>query len=154
MDKEALKQRLAINKGNLDEEVAQQPVLFFEAAELYEQAQAECDALKEDLASTDAQLDGVVRQRLARGEKVTEAMVKNGVQLAAEHEEAFNKFLSAKTHAGVLDSLKEAFKQRGYMLRDLAQLQSTTFYEQPSIQSGQYLERRRMLAEAREHKRG
>lgn len=151
-----LKAKLAINKAALDDEVSKQPILFFEIAEEYTQAAAERDACKEELATVDAKLDGIVRASLAHsGDKVTEAMVKNSVQMHREHQEAFDTYMEAKTKADVLGSLKEAFVQRAHMIRDLCSLYLNSYYEQSSVQGtnstdkAQYQATRKRLAEAR-----
>lgn len=153
MQIDELKKLLAIDKANLDDEVARQPMLFYEIAEKCEEASAQADTLKEHLASVDAGLDGEIRQDLD-GEKYTEAMVKNQIILDKAHVEAYKQYLSAKTTAGKLTALKDAFKQRGYMLRDLASLYSASYFEQSSIQAdrARYEDRRRILAEARSSK--
>ena len=155
MEIEQLKARLAINKGGLDDEVSQQPTLYFEVSEAYVEAAAVRDACKEELTSIDASLDGEVRAALARSEdKVTEAMVKNSVQSHEKHQAAFDTYMEAKTKADLLAALKEAFGQRGYMLRDLAQLFMASYYEQSSMSNGsldraKYQKNRERLAEAR-----
>lgn len=158
-DAETLKERLRIDKSQLDREVSEQPVLFFDAAEAYEEAVAERDTLKEQLASIDAELDGVVRAKLEkRHDKFTEAMVKNGIQLDPKHEKAFQAYLDAKTRAGKLESMKEAFKQRNFMVRELASLYVASYFEQSSIQGTNstdkvvYEEQRKRLASARRNK--
>lgn len=155
MEIDALKSRLAINKSGLDDEVSQQPMLYFEVSEAYVEAAAVRDACKEELTSIDAVLDGEVRTALARSEeKVTEAMVKNSVQSHQKHQDAFDTYMTAKTKADLLAALKEAFAQRGYMLRDLAQLFMASYYEQASMGAGsldkaKYQKTRGRLAGAR-----
>ncbi len=153
---ETLKERLRIDKSQLDREVSEQPMLFFDVAEAYEEAVAERDGLKEALATIDAELDGAVRVKLEkRHDKYTEAMVKNGVQLDPKHEKAFQAYIDAKTRAGKLESMKEAFKQRNYMVRELASLFVASYFEQSSIQGTNstdravYEEQRQRLARAR-----
>jgi hypothetical protein len=154
MNIEELKERLTIEKGNLDTEISQHPMLFFEVSEACVQAKAECDACKEELTSIDATLDGDVRIALAKKEKVTEAMVKNAVQVHQKHVDAFDTYMQAKTKADLLSALKEAFSSRGYMLRDLVSLVSVGFYEstsmgQHNIDKARYNKQREKLAEAR-----
>lgn len=153
---ETLRDRLRIDKSQLDREVSEQPVLFYSAAEAYEDAVAERDTLKEALESVDAELDGVVRAKLdGKHDKITEAMVKSGIQLSPKHEKAFASFLEAKTRASKLEAMKDAFKQRGYMLRDLASLYVSSYFEQSSIRGTNSTDRavyegqRERLAQAR-----
>lgn len=129
-----LQQQLAIDKSVLDDEVIRQPVLFYNISEQLTDAIAERDAAKEELNSTDAELDGTWRRKLNKADsKVTEKMVSNCVQTSVEHEKAFNAWLTAKTRADKLLALKEAFQQRSYMLRDLVSLYSANYYEDASI---------------------
>lgn len=151
-----LKALLAINKANLDDEVSKQPSLFFDVAEAVVAAVSERDTLKEQLASVDAELDGVTRTFLAkREEKVTEAMVKNAIQKDKRHEKAFDAYMKIKTEADLLLAMKEAFAQRSYMLRDLCQLYVSSYFEQASVQGTSvtdravYDEKRRRIGEAR-----
>lgn len=129
-----LQDQLAIDKSVLDDEVIRQPVLFYTIGEQLTDAAAERDAAKEELASVDADLDGVWRKKLAKtSTRVTETMVSNHVITSAEHETAFKAYLAAKTRADKLLALKEAFQQRSYMLRDLVALYSANYYEESSI---------------------
>lgn len=129
-----LQQQLAIDKATLDDEVIRQPVLFYNISEQLTDAIAERDAAKEELNSIDAELDGTWRRKLSKADsKVTEKMVANCVQTSAEHEKAFDMWLTAKTKADKLLALKEAFQQRSYMLRDLVSLYSANYYEDSSI---------------------
>lgn len=154
MEINELKELLAINKGNLDDEVSKHPMLYFEVSEAYVEAAAVRDACKEELTSIDASLDGEVRLALGRKEeKVTEAMVKNSVQTHQKHQDAFDTYMAAKSKADLLSAMKEAFAQRGYMLRDLTQLFLTSYYENTSMGGEldriKYKKNRERLAEAR-----
>ena len=136
-----LQAKLAIDKSVLDDEVIRQPVLFYTISEALTDASAERDAAKEELASVDAELDGMWRRKLAKVHtKVTENMVSNHVLISDEHQKAFNAYLEAKTKADKLLALKEAFQQRSYMLRDLVSLYSANYYESASIKPSQAVE--------------
>jgi len=150
-----LKEQLAIDKSVLDDEVIRQPVLFYAISEAMTDAIAVRDAAKEDLATTDAELDKVVRMQMAGLEKYTEAMVKNAVQIHPRHKKAFNAYLDAKSDADKLEALKDAFKQRSYMLRDLVSLYSANYFEDASIkpsaavEASHYHSNRDRMAKAR-----
>jgi hypothetical protein len=152
-----LRSYLEIDKHALDDEIVKQPSLFFKVSEAYVEAVAERDACKEELASIDAELDGEVRHKLeVAGEKITEAIVKNEIQTDKKHGPAFDTYILAKTKADMLMALKEAFQQRGYMLRDLCSLYVSQYYDQSSVQGNSktdaavYNRQRERLAEARE----
>ena len=159
-----LKLMLEINKHGLDDELIKQPSLFFQVGEEYSIAVAERDACKEELATVDAELDGRIRAKLAqkrsgeKGDKVTEAMVKNGIQVHPSHAAAFDTYILAKTRADILQSLKDSFQQRSYMLRELASLYVSSYYDESSVKgTGNtdklvYDRQRERLAEARARK--
>lgn len=135
MEVEKLKALLAIDKNKLDDNISEQPMLFFEIAEACVDALAERDARKEDLATVDAELDGKVRLFLAKQQtKVTEAMVENAVQTNKEHEAAFEAYAKAKGQADLFLAMKDSFAQRSDMLRSMAQLFVASYFEHPSIQ--------------------
>lgn len=152
MTPEDLKKRLEINKAALDEEICQQPMMFQDVAEAYEDAVATRDALKESLATIDAEL---FRDYKIDDPKATEAMVKSLVQTDKEHKKAFLAWLEAKTIASRWGALKDAFESRGNMLKHLASLYVTGYYEVTSYQgthatdTALYKERRRVMGEAR-----
>jgi hypothetical protein len=153
---EQLKKFLEIDKLSLDDEIIRQPSLFYSVSEAYVAAVGERDTLKEQLASTDAEIDGEIRSNAKT--RVTDTAVKNLVQCDKDHEKAFKAYIAAKVKADQLGALKEAFQQRGYLLRDLASLYVANYFDHSSIQgtSSQdktiYEARRRTLAEARQRR--
>lgn len=157
MNLDEFRQYLLIDKNDLDTEVSRHPSLFFEVGEAYTQAAAERDALKEMLATIDAQLDNMVREEL-EGEKFTESMVRSRVQLHPNHATAFQAHLDAKLLADKLAALKEAFHARSYMLRELSGLFISNYFEHSSVQNtpvtdnATYRRTRQRLAEARERR--
>lgn len=153
VDIEEFKRYLTIDKNALDHEVMQHPELLFRVSEAYIDAVAMRDAKKEMLAMTDAHVDAEVREELA-GEKVTEAIVKNQVQINPRHVEAWGAYAEAKLQADVLGALRDSFSTRGFMLRDLVQLHVSGYWENTSVtgQDPVYRRQRQRLAEARERR--
>jgi|SRR5882672_8253059 len=123
---------LPIDKTTLDDEIIQQPTLFWKVSQAYTAACSDRDSFKEQLARIDADLDGHVREQ-RRDEKTTETMIRNEVVLHPKHIKAFSRWLEAKTASDELEALKDAFQQRAYMLRDLVQLHSTNYYEDNAV---------------------
>lgn len=159
IDLEQLKKRLEIDKMSLDDEIIGQPALFYEVSEAYVEAIGTRDMLKEQLATSDAQLDGEVRLDLEKAEvKITEGMVKSEIQISKKHEKAFKAYIAAKTIADKLGVLKDSFEQRSHALKHLANLYVSNYYDTTSVQgtSSQdkavYDGRRRILAQARGHR--
>lgn len=157
MNIDEFRRYLLIDKNDLDTEVSRHASLFYEIGEAYTQAIAERDALKEMLATIDAQLDAMVREEL-EGEKVTESMVKSRVQLHPNHATAFQAHLDAKLLADKLAALKESFHSRTYMLKELSALYLSGYFDRTSVQgtsvtdSAAYKRTRQRLAEARERR--
>lgn len=158
-DTDEFRAYLAIDKHALDQELQEQPMLFFKISEAFVQAAAERDMLKEQLATVDARLDGEARRILDKsGDKYTEAMVKNAVQTDKKHEAGMKNYLAAKEQADVLAALKEAFHSRGYMLKDLCNLYVSNYYDEESFKDTrttdfEYRKNRDHISRAREAKK-
>lgn len=128
---EDLRQYLLIDKTALDDELVKQASLYFKVSEAWTEASAERDLLKETLSYKDAKIEQRIRKEL--GDKATEGKVKSLVTIDEEHAEANGQYLDAKVKADRLAALKDAFHQRGYMLRDLAQLFISNYYGADSV---------------------
>jgi hypothetical protein len=155
-DIDEFRKYLKIDKQALDDEVMQQPALFFEVSEAYVQAVAERDALKEELAVTDADLYQAVK---GSNEKSTDTFIKSKVQAASDHQKAFTEWLEAKEYADRLGALKDAFFQRSEMLKALGRLYASNYFEQAALKPTQttdamvYQRRRERLALNRQAKK-
>lgn len=155
MEIEDFKKLLVIDKGNLDDDVARQAQIFFQVCEAHVEAIAERDACKEELATTDAELDYQVRRDLSQSEeKVTEAMVKNCIQCHKDHQAAFDTYTRAKMKADLLAGLKDSFAQRSDALKDMVKLFLASYFETTTISANQldkakYEARRNQMAEGR-----
>lgn len=147
-----LQQQLQIDKMVLDDEVIRQPMLFFEVSDQLTEAMAERDAAKEELAAVDAELDQKIRKKLSSGQaRVTEGLITSHVITSPEHEKAFTAYLNAKTRSDKLEALKDAFKQRSFMLRDLVALHAANYYETTSMKpdASNYQSNRQRINNAR-----
>lgn len=147
---------LTINKGALDDEVTQQPSLFFEVTEALAEANATRDQLKEELDQIGAEIGSEVRKTL--DPKALETRIKALVKLDPDYQKAFTGWLKAKMLSDKLEGLKEAFKQRSYALRSLTDLYNANYFETsslrptPSQERAVYETRRARLAAGREAK--
>ena len=155
VDIDEFKKYLRIDKQALDDEVMQQPELFFQVSEAYAQAVAERDALKEEMAVADADLYQAFK---TKNEKSTDTFIKSKVQIAPDHQRAFTEFLEAKEHADKLAALKDAFFQKSEMLKTLGRLHASNYFEQTSVRDTKstdamvYERQRKRLALQREKK--
>jgi hypothetical protein len=94
-DIEDFKNYLAIDQNNLDEELIQHATIYFKVAEEAVIAASNRDSKKEDLAETDAWVDGTIR-KLGEKQKLTEGAIKNQVILNGDHQEAQVAYLAAR----------------------------------------------------------
>jgi hypothetical protein len=155
IDIDEFKKYLRIDKQALDDEVMQQPGLFFEVSEAYAQAVAERDALKEELNVMDGRLYVGYK---GLDPKSTDTAIKSRINADPKHQQAFTEWLEAKEHADRLAALKDSFFQRSEMLKTLGRLHASNYFEQTSVRSTQstdamvYQRRRERLALQREKK--
>jgi hypothetical protein len=125
-----LKAAVEIDRFNLEEECSRQPVLYMEAGEAAALARADYDKLKLGLEMLEAELDGLVRRQAeSRGEKITEKVVSSKITLTADWQRHNEQLLKQKFQVELLDNLKDAYKTRGYALRDEVTLLVTGYYE-------------------------
>ena len=134
LDLAEFRKYLVIDKHTLDDEIVRQPTLFEKVSDACVEAIAERDALKEELASVDAKLDGEIRAKLS-AEKATEGQIKSRIQVNNRHVVAMEHYLHAKQVADQFNVLKEAFEQRNFMLRKLVDLYTSNYFESSSVRS-------------------
>lgn len=143
---EEFRNYLRIDKTRLDDELVEQPQLFFEVSEQYTEAVAHRDAMKAQVESVYASLDGSYRS----GEKSTEGAIKSQI-INSEHWRAANDdFLQAKKWADQWGVLKDSFNQRSEMLKSLCKLYATNYFETRAIMGN--ADTNEMAYEARKQK--
>jgi hypothetical protein len=105
--------------SDIDQDVARQPSLQAEIGEQLALAESQRDALKEDLATIDAEIYGEIMEA---DPKKADAKIKALVLQDTRHTQAFDRYLAAKLEAAKWEALYEAFKQRGFMLSRMVDL--------------------------------
>jgi hypothetical protein len=129
---EEFRTHLTINKESLDEDITVQSDLFFRVSEAYAFACSRRDAAKEQVKQVDAKMDLEIRQdAVDNGVKLTEGKITNLVAASVEHLEAASEHLDFIEEVNIFGSLKEAFSQRSYMLRELVELYCVGYYSDP-----------------------
>lgn len=124
-----LEEGLRIDQHALDEACMVQPQAFYNVAKELAMAVSRRDAAKQILNETEARADARIRHDIeVSGEKVTETAVKNRIALDKAVLAAQRDVHVSNEHLGRLTALKEAFSQRGYVLRDLVQLHMSQHY--------------------------
>jgi hypothetical protein len=132
---EELKAALDIERSELDFEIVRQPSLFNEAGEMAVEAAARRDMLKEKLSQKDADLYDRHRELLSEGadKKPSEAAIKMAIERDESHVKLTDKYLAAKAEADRLQVLRESFKDRSYMLRELSGLYVANYFEATAV---------------------
>ncbi len=157
MDLKELEAALKIDKHDLDTELMSQADMFYRVAQEYAHITSVKDELYENIKQTDAKTNIMLRESFAdRGTKATESQINAAVLDHQDHKEAFHDWITSKEEADKLGSLKEAFMQRSYMLKDLAQLyiagywsDKTVSAEDTTSKEAVYKKRKSRLAERR-----
>ena len=140
-----LRQALRINRLRLDQEVERQPELYAEVAEAAVMARSEQDQVKNQLEQAEAEIDLEVRQEAAdAGDKVTEKSLQAKVQADGRLSKLRDALLKKKYQAESLEQLREAYRQRGYMLRELSALYIAGYFQSATTRkAGSDLKERR-----------
>jgi|SRR5579863_787680 len=123
---EELQKELIINRIALDEELVQQPQLFWEASEGYTLASAQRDTAKLSLERAEA--DCAQHIRGGSLEKLSDKKVADAVMANPTYIGYYESYLQYKANAEKWSVLKDAFQQRSSMLRDLVQLMSIGYW--------------------------
>ena len=147
---------LKIDKLALDDALQHQPSLLFKVSEAYELALADRDTLKDQLVTCEANLDVAFRKQLdANKIKYTEGSIKSLITIDKVRLNNVTLYNQARRKAAQLMALKEAFKERGYMLREMCSLYVSNYFEQnssrptPDSDAIAYNQRKAKIAAAR-----
>lgn len=129
---------LKINKLGLDDEVAEQPDSFDKVSERLAMAKSIRDGLKDDLKTVEAELRLQFKSEDDHG---TDKDVDAKVQISTNRRSAFRRHLEACREVDEWEGLKEAYKDRSYMLKSLVELHVSAYGQSDSITSAQSMER-------------
>lgn len=128
------KNGLQIDSDDLDSAIINQSVLFYNVSQELVAAKENRDKLKDALDRIEAELSSDFRiELLENKEKVTEARLKELVINDTEFQHARSNYLKARNLVDSWESMKEAYSQRSFMIRELAHLWAANYYGDPSI---------------------
>lgn len=127
-----LKDRLKIDKFDLDTEVAEQSALHEEVGREFAAAKARRDTVKTKLKEIEAKLDAQFRKAPSAG-RVTEAEIKHRMQLSPKHKVAVDDYIKACQAADELETLLGSFDQRNYMLSRMVDLYIASYFSREKI---------------------
>jgi hypothetical protein len=133
-----LREKLQIDRGTLDEDMLQQPFLYMQVAEALVEAMSIRDAKKEELARVDAELAEEYRQNAPKDERPSDKKVTDRVLRDPRHIAAFSDYAKAVKEAQLIAALKEAFDQRGKMLRELGNLFVAGYFDKVIVKGGEH----------------
>lgn len=146
--KATMKEALIIDKDNLDVELVGQPQLLQSAGECSAKATSLKDGAKLTLDTTMAEADTRVREKMEfEDERITEPKVEKAVLIDDKVQAARKAYIKAKQWEAELSSLKDAFTSRGFVLRDLVQLWTASFYSDSSVNAGDVRKVKERLAD-------
>jgi hypothetical protein len=127
--REEIRGKLRIDEDDMDRCLVEHSEYFHKAAEQVTEATATRDALKLELEELVATLDRSIRERnIADDIKMSETGLSNTIKTTPRFQEAQRKHMDAVKVAADWGTLKEAFQQRSYMLRELNQRQIAQMY--------------------------
>jgi hypothetical protein len=128
-----LESKLAIDEHALDEACVQQPDLFYRAAKSYALCVSQRDAAKQALSEVEARADSQIRHDgEVAGDKLKEREVESMVLLDRDVMAAKRVLAELNERVGILGALKEAYSQRGYVIKELAGLWVAGYYSETS----------------------
>jgi hypothetical protein len=143
-----LRDRLRIDRDELDVSLEEQPELYYHVAHAHAQAVAEADTAKLDRDQGLAELDKEIRAEFDKaGTKFTENRIFQELQMLPEARELRLTRYKALEVVNDWQALKDAYHQRSFMLRELVALYIAQRHD--SAMAGGSAEARGRIAEER-----
>ena len=125
---ERARKLLRIDRDDLSTELQRQATRFQTVAEQWALAVSEREMAKEYTKQVYAQVSGEIRTELGgESKRVTNAMVEERVENIDEYKGAREAYKQASRDAAVWETLKDAFRERGFNLRSLASLEAYVY---------------------------
>lgn len=121
--------RVRIDRNNIDAAVEEQSQLFLEVSEEQVLAASRLAEAKDKLARTDAQIARKLRLDADKSkERITDSMVTAAIALDVDHHRGAEIVSEAKREADLWMALRDAYDHRRSMLRELVNLYQSGFY--------------------------
>lgn len=128
-----LEEGLAIDEDALEESCIRQPELFYRVAKELALQTSRRDAANQMVKEAEAKADGQIRHDAqVAEEKITEKEIESQKRLHRDVKSAIEYALLIGENVGQLGALKEAYQQRGYVLKGLIELHVTGYFGDPS----------------------
>lgn len=135
MGRKKYKEKLSVDKFDLDDELIRQPQEFFDAAVDAVEANERTGLMKERHEIILARVEQDIRRNPKRHKvkKVSEAAIKAAKVKDKRGRQSFKDFLKAKRNEGVCQAAREAFGHRKKSLEKLVELRIAGYYTEPRI---------------------
>lgn len=145
-----LRDALKIDVHDLEHELLGQSVLFERAGAGAARAVSRRDRSSENAKRTGAVRFAELAEELAaaNGKAPTVKAVEMALEADAQYQEARDAYKEDAQEAGEWEALRDAYRARGFVLRDLVQLHLSNHYGQAE-EDGEYNEARRAHRRAR-----
>lgn len=135
---ESLKSGLQIDKLALDEALEAQPQSFWHVCEQLALWTSRRDQAKQELQIIEAQVDAETRDDMSKaGERVTEKQVEAAKIGDARVIAAQQEFLRLNHTVMLFTGMREAYSQRGYVIRELVNLHLASYYSENSARGSE-----------------
>lgn len=127
---------LRIDRNSLDTELEEQPEIFATVSDLAALSRSKKDEAKGAIALVEAEVENVIRRRALKEKKtVTDKAIRAKVATDERVLDQQKRYLDLSLQTERLDQLKEAWRQRNYMLRELSSLFIAGYYQSHSAGS-------------------
>jgi len=130
---------LILDKNDLDKAVSYQSSLMHQVGEECAKAIGEAATQKGHLKRMEAKLSGTHRKKLEKDGRATEKQVEHCVILDERRITAFEKYNDSIIHADKMESLKDSFKTRGFMIRDMVSMMLSDYCAKDSFENSEEL---------------
>lgn len=128
---------LKVDKHSLDDELIKQPGLIFEIASEAALWASRRDAAKQRSQSVEAEADARIRHDIeVAGDKVTEKLVESCKRVDPKVKASQADLLRFNLTVAKFSGMQEAYRSRGYVLKDLCALHADAYWASNSERSG------------------
>jgi hypothetical protein len=128
---------LVLDKNKLDTIVSTQSSLMHKVGKECAKAVGEAATQKGHLKRVEAMLSGVHRKKLEKIGRTTEKQVEHCMLLDERRITAFEKYNDSIIFADIMESLKDSFKTRGFMIRDMVAMMLASYYAKDSFENSE-----------------
>lgn len=129
------KEKLVIDKNNLDEVLMFQADVFYDVSKEFSEAISRRDDAKMKMDQCYADTDLNTRENWDGDKKPTEKMIESIIQTDPDYQKTYTDYLKAKNEADQWLIMKEAFQQRSSMIKTLGDLYIAGYWTVKTISS-------------------